>query len=398
MNTKVTFPELVDAVATAANTSKRISETFLKELFALVGDTLIAGENVKIKHLGTFKLIQVEARKSVNVNTGEEIEIPSHNKVSFIPDKDLAEAINLPFSGFETVILNDEIPEDELERLASTEEIDITTEDGVDTGNDTDLIVEVDLPDIIADSDNSGNSNSDIIIPEITEEPAEIVEKPCSAEITGDANNDITGEPENEDKPIEPDVEVKPEMNESENKAVNYKSDTDEDGLEDNGHDNLFKKGFMWGFFTAMLVSLGTFIVVAIVVGFPLSYYDTAEKEEKNDTVIVESNVIKPAVVPETITDDDTVNNNFKRETVVKTDTISRTRFLTTMAREYYGNYNFWVYIYEENRNIIDNPNKIKPGTVMVIPEAEKYGIDKDDPQSLQTAKQKAFEIFKRYE
>ena len=73
MNNKITFPELVEQVAQNANTSKRMSELFLKELFATISQSLIDGESVKVKGIGTFKLTEVSARKSVDVNTGEEI-------------------------------------------------------------------------------------------------------------------------------------------------------------------------------------------------------------------------------------------------------------------------------------------------------------------------------------
>lgn len=121
MNNKVTFPELVEAVAKSANTSKRLSESFLKELFATICAALESGENVKIKNLGTFKVVTVESRRSVNVNTGEEIEIASHKKVTFTPDKSLAEAINMPFEGFETIVLDDEISDADLKRLSDTD-------------------------------------------------------------------------------------------------------------------------------------------------------------------------------------------------------------------------------------------------------------------------------------
>lgn len=114
MNNKVTFPELVEQVAQYANTSKRMSELFLKELFATISQSLIDGESVKVKGIGTFKLTEVSPRKSVDVNTGEEIEIPGHKKLSFAPDKDMAEAINQPFMHFETEILDDEVTDDQL--------------------------------------------------------------------------------------------------------------------------------------------------------------------------------------------------------------------------------------------------------------------------------------------
>ena len=109
MNQKITFPELVSAISESTGFSKYISEEFLKELFALVASKLVEGENVKIKKLGTFKVIDVDARKSVKVGTGEEIEIPEHRKISFTPDKELAEAINLPFAAFETIELKDSV-------------------------------------------------------------------------------------------------------------------------------------------------------------------------------------------------------------------------------------------------------------------------------------------------
>lgn len=114
MNNKVTFPELVEQVAQYANTSKRMSELFLKELFATISQSLIDGESVKVKGIGTFKLTEVSPRKSVDVNTGEEIEIPGHKKLSFAPDKDMAEAINQPFMHFETEILEDDVTDDQL--------------------------------------------------------------------------------------------------------------------------------------------------------------------------------------------------------------------------------------------------------------------------------------------
>jgi nucleoid DNA-binding protein len=115
MNQKITFPELVNAISESTGYSKHLSEEFLKELFSLIANTLASGENVKIKKLGTFKVVEVDARKSVKVGTGEEIEIPGHKKVSFTPDKELAEAINLPFAAFETIELKDSVTDELLD-------------------------------------------------------------------------------------------------------------------------------------------------------------------------------------------------------------------------------------------------------------------------------------------
>lgn len=128
MNNKVTFPELVEQVAQYANTSKRMSELFLKELFATISQSLIDGESVKVKGIGTFKLTEVSPRKSVDVNTGEEIEIPGHKKLSFAPDKDMAEAINQPFMHFETEILDDDVTDDQLAAIDAGEPTEVPAE------------------------------------------------------------------------------------------------------------------------------------------------------------------------------------------------------------------------------------------------------------------------------
>ena len=119
MNTKITFVELVDMIAESTSTTKRVCELFVKELFATVSQALIDGETVKIKGIGTFKLTPVKPRKGVDVNTGEPIQIESHNKLTFTPDKSLAEAINQPFAQFETVMLDDAVTD---EKLAAIDE------------------------------------------------------------------------------------------------------------------------------------------------------------------------------------------------------------------------------------------------------------------------------------
>ena len=68
------------------------------------------------------------------------------------------------------------------------------------------------------------------------------------------------------------------------------------------------------------------------------------------------------------------------------------------MARQYYGEMSFWVYIYEENKDKLNNPNQIKPGTIVNIPDAKKYGIDKNDSLCVERAKLKAIEIYAPYQ
>ena len=90
---------------------------FLEAFVETIQEGVTNDRLVKIKGLGTFKVVDVDARKSVNVNTGESVVIGGHPKLTFTPETALKELINKPFSAFETVILNDGVTFDSLDSL-----------------------------------------------------------------------------------------------------------------------------------------------------------------------------------------------------------------------------------------------------------------------------------------
>ena len=106
MNERLTIQDLIDLLAAKQGISKKDAEVFVKEFFLLIEQALEKDKNVKIKGLGTFKLIDVDSRESVNINTGERFQIKGHTKLSFSPDTSLRDTINKPFAHFETVVLN----------------------------------------------------------------------------------------------------------------------------------------------------------------------------------------------------------------------------------------------------------------------------------------------------
>lgn len=108
MNEKLNIQNLIELLAEKHGMDKTDAESFVKEFFQLIEESLENDKYVKIKGLGTFKLIDVDSRESVNINTGERFEIQGHTKVSFTPEPALKDLINKPFSHFETVVLNDE--------------------------------------------------------------------------------------------------------------------------------------------------------------------------------------------------------------------------------------------------------------------------------------------------
>lgn len=83
--------------------------------------------------------------------------------------------------------------------------------------------------------------------------------------------------------------------------------------------------------------------------------------------------------------------------TSVTTDTVRADYYITDMARKYYGNKDFWSYIYEENADSLGHPEHIHPGQILIIPDAAKYDIDSDNKESLKRARALAIEIYGRY-
>ena len=116
MNERLSLQDLIDLLAKKQEITKKEAEVFLRELIAVISETIESNESVKIKDFGTFKLVKVNARKSVDVNTGEAIEIAAHYKLSFTPDKLLKEAINRPFAHFESVVLEEGVSFDNIEK------------------------------------------------------------------------------------------------------------------------------------------------------------------------------------------------------------------------------------------------------------------------------------------
>ena len=128
MNERLTIQDLTDLLAAKHSMTKKDAEAFVKEFFLLIEQALESENTVKIKGLGTFKLIDVDSRESVNVNTGERFQIKGHTKVSFSPDANLRDTINKPFAHFETVVLNEntvleDTPIEETEEEENGEEV-----------------------------------------------------------------------------------------------------------------------------------------------------------------------------------------------------------------------------------------------------------------------------------
>lgn len=219
MNERLTIQDLIDLLAAKHSMTKKDAEAFVKEFFLLIEQALENEKTVKIKGLGTFKLVDVDSRESVNVNTGERFQIKGHTKVSFTPDTNLRDTINKPFAHFETVVLNEGTVLEDTPMEESDEE------EGAVSDTETEMI----------DSEIAGNENVDgDIQKEIQPEEPVIEEQPTAEEVAvaevpeTDANE--TSQTETETEPVateEPEAEELPEV-ETEPESVSEEAPEEE--------------------------------------------------------------------------------------------------------------------------------------------------------------------------
>ena len=120
MEKKYTLQDLSALLAERESLSPEQAEDFVRTFFELTEEGLLKDSFVKVTGFGTFKLVEVSERESVNINTGERFQISGHNKISFTPDGTLRELVNRPFAHFTTVTLNDNTPETALEAAEQT--------------------------------------------------------------------------------------------------------------------------------------------------------------------------------------------------------------------------------------------------------------------------------------
>lgn len=452
MNNRITFPELVEQVAQCANTSKRMSELFLKELFATISQSLINGESVKVKGIGSFKLTEVSPRKSVNVNTGEEINIPGHKKLSFAPDKDLAQAVNQPFSHFETVILEDGVTDEQLAQIDAYEaetpqaldaELPSAPEAPAVEAPAADTDTEVPPPFVPADTlpepefvaiEEATEAEEAPEAEEATTAEAEAEEAPA-AEAEAEEAPAAEAEAEAEEAPaIEAEADEAPAVEEeaevpiaAEEMESMVSDELSEDRLEQEKDKrritrrSLFE-GFIVGVITTLIVTLFSYRL------YLMKYPDQADKPTQEETLAQAPTADSVATPAETtpakvdsaqlLAEQKAAEEAQKAEEAKKKeeeakkkaeaekqqaapkgvnasqDTVRIGTTLFKLSKKHYGSDKFWVYIYEENKAKYPNPNSIPVGAVLRIPALSKYGATAGDPASFNAAKKKETEIY----
>lgn len=350
MNDIITIKKLAEKIASMTGTDIATAESFLNEFFATVEDVLAAGESVKIKGIGSF-------------SRGSSADEP----VVFTPEKEFIESVNTPFEMFSAVDIDDSISDED---LADHEDANEDVEE--------DIIVEA-----TADEEETTEIDETDEVDEITE-----------------ANDDAEAA-DNSDNSDDSDLSDESDTPDSCDSSDSYETPDDTPG----------KKPFIYG------------LIIGLVVGFACgwissSYFskkdtsdnsiiDTATEAINSDKALADSIAALTqttdsittdtiAAVIETVAVEEVIPT--ERPMTIVTDTIRPNRFLTTMARLYYGKMDYWAFIYEANADKLGHPNRIKPGTVVVIPSIDEIRRGESDAETLQRAKKLGKEIYARFD
>lgn len=422
MNTKINLQQLARKVAMKKRISQKSAEAFLREFFDAIIQNVTADKIVKITGLGSFKIIEVLERESVNVNTGERITIPGHTKLSFTPDNALKETVNKPFADFQTVVINDGTNLEEMEKVPSDEvmqEASSSEEEVEDVENDIDTVSDPE-----PESEETPESESEETPePESEETPeseseetleTEPAPEPVS-EVDSEAEPDAEVSSETEPVPVdasetaEPVSEVTPKIDSAPKHVLEGTPQAEALRRHHSSRHHSSKKVRAMTSAEKWALTLG--IILLCVISYLMGYYKlfgpssnddvkvevaAAEEEEtesppiekesvedssslSKDTVsavpIVEEEPVAPTEVVERSQEEAirptlVLGKKYKITGTRKKYVIKRGDYLAKIAEDEYGVKEFAKYIIAHNH--FSNPNNIPVGKEILLPELEE--------------------------
>lgn len=356
MNETIALPRLATLLASRAGIEQADAEKFIRQFFSQIESSLAVSDEVSIKGLGKFY-------------------IDNTRGVNFAPDKEFSDFLNQPFEMFSPV----EIGEDT--------DID-STYDEVPSSHKEETVIE-EVP--------------------VIEEETEIIP---ATEGTPTEQPDENEPHENEPEAVMPEIQDEAQEN------------TDADEHNETEPEYVSKTVAVYP--VRRRRSVAGYIltaVICLVIGFFLRDFVGMWKhatETPSDTTIVEvpmtdsisavtealacaidsaASADETLAVSEANDSNITVADNSKKEVREPvTDAVTPERFLTTMARKYYGRMEYWVFIYLANEDHLGNPNRIRPGTKVVIPDKSEFTEGETPEQTLARAKRLGLEIYARFE
>ena len=427
MNEKLNIQNLTDELAENYNINRKDAEVFIKEFFSVIEEGLEKDKYVKIKGFGTFKLIEVDSRESVNVNTGERFEIQGHSKVTFTPDSNIKEAVNKPFSPFQTVVLAEGVI------------VDAPEENLIDALSD-------DIPDEESVAEESVAEEPNPVIEEtVAEEPTPVIEESVAEERTPVVEESVV-----EEQPAK--VEILPifddEAIKTKDQPVSHQQEVMALKLSEEKRKEISKKADHSSTPYLMFLAVLTIMVCLGVVAYiyypdlveddvpitPRPSYINTQKQEAESTVVApvdateittasdsiaaaaevqaqpevlpkkevtapvavrEESVPKTAtqsaipVATQSQTTNKTMVNQASQTTKptvtikvgnteyivdgeITTHVLEKGETLFALSRKYYGKNAMYICIIEYNKDVIKNPDNVPSGTRLRIPKLVK--------------------------
>lgn len=396
MNRKLLLQDLIDRLSSEENLKKKDAEDFLRVFFRLLTETILKEGSVKINGLGTFKLIKVDDRSSVDVNTGKSFVIKGHYKLGFSPDEDFRKKVNKPFEAF----------------------IPVETEDNMATDYKT--VAEDDSGKPEAQSYDSDNEDSqklnEDIKPEKPENEIEDIHVNEAPVKNVQKDSEPVKEKESSDKEIPDKMEKSPHVK-NRNKITNPRNifwfllllvvagialwsiKSNHDAKRE------YQKKFgLYQKFKGNEDSTSAVADTSEQAGNRLdedSVVSEIEKDMRADSLERTKNYQRIAKQHEheqkTAEKSKLSDRIAKAETNKKTvksqsekfpkyETLKSGSRLTLLAEKYYGNKIFWVYIYLDNKDKIKNPDCIPAGTSIRISKPDSSKINAKNPSCIEKA------------
>ncbi len=428
---KLTNSNILSAFRKQVGISKADETAFAEAFQSTFEEALLRDKVLKISGLGTFKLIPVESRKSVNVNTGEEIEIAGHYKLTFTPDAVLKDKVNEPLAHLETIELADDVVENQQKILLNAQYTEVPDDSQEVVSFQEDPLLKLaeqaaELKDILSDIKaidlglqpnepilNAHNEVDSIVNGENYQEGAVELEKDIE-------EKNIDSSTMNEDKQV---VEQKAQIEKDKAETLVSAKDI---VSEINNEDGYSQSSNSWIWITTAVILF--LVIIGLLLYQNRDFFITQDSTQEQTEVVnidtikteeligleepisndlpqeevaldVEQVVEAEEIIEEAI---GAINEtsliysdkfadifNYKREYVEFIDTISLNggKRLTLVALEYYGHKDYWVYIYEANRDKIKHPNSIQAGVKLRIPKLAPELIDVTNPETIEYAR-----------
>lgn len=358
-NRVLVLQDIVKALSHETDTSEALCQSFVKELFAIVAERLMDGESVTLKGVGRF-----------DVDGGE---------VRFVADPDTAAAINSAFDCFEAIELADDFDGDE--PVAEDETPDAAEEEAATT-----VVDETAGTEDVADENPADGAE-----PEEKESQTDGLEE-SEADSEENKEEECTAEADADDETVTEETAEEETEETAEEEAEEIVEEEYDDEPQPKRGGCRFAWGFLAGFVTAAVVAAVAWFCLFGVVKKPSSQPaviadDTAKvaAADSDSTAAVEK--------PQEQSEEKTAEPEKESKKAEQTFKVTNTAYLSNISRKFYGHYAFWVYIYLDNKDIITDPDNLPVGAKLRIPAPEKYGIDKNNPESIRRAEIKALEI-----